>query len=174
MASTTGLQHKGETEFLWWMDEETRKGNCPLWECNELCLGMAEQPGQSKWKWPTEEPSNVCSWLPDQKEQVKSAIYRQMGASCCQALSIFWAFFTPVSAAGTAQQGIWHPGDPWRAQMAASWPSYRIATPLLWAGLSHGRCGCLGSVTSWTSPGMGHPKLLWATCTVPHIMILGM
>ena len=95
-----------------------KEGQLPSLGCNELCLGMAEQPGQRKW--PTEEPSKVCSWLPDQEEQVKSAIYRQMGASCCQALSIFWAFFTPVSAAGTEQQDIWHPGDPWRAQMAAS------------------------------------------------------
>jgi len=35
-------------------------------------------------------------------------------------LSAFWALFTLVSAAGTAQQGICHPGDPWRADMAAS------------------------------------------------------
>ena len=34
-------------------------------------------------------------------------------------LSTFWAFFTLVSAAGTAQQGIHQLGDPWRAQMAA-------------------------------------------------------
>ena len=32
---------------------------------------MAEQPGQSKWRWPTEETNRVCSWLE---------------ASCCQAL----------------------------------------------------------------------------------------
>ena len=35
-------------------------------------------------------------------------------------LSPLGALFTLVSAAGTAQQGIRHPGHPWRAQMAAS------------------------------------------------------
>jgi len=40
-------------------------------------------------------------------------------------LSPLGALFTLVSAAGTAQQGIRHPGHPWRAQMAASWPSHR-------------------------------------------------
>ena len=73
------------------MDEETRKGNCPLWECNELCLGMAEQPGQRKW--PTEEPSKVCSWLPDQEEQVEGALYTHMGASWCQALVCILGLF---------------------------------------------------------------------------------
>ena len=34
-------------------------------------MGMAEQPGQSKWRWPTEETNRVSSWLE---------------ASCCQAL----------------------------------------------------------------------------------------
>ena len=54
---------------------------------------MAEQPGHSKWKWPTEEPNSVCSWLPDQEEQVEGALYRQMGASCCGALVHFLGFF---------------------------------------------------------------------------------
>ena len=35
-------------------------------------------------------------------------------------LSAFWAFFTLMCAAGTAQLGIHHPEDPWRALMAAS------------------------------------------------------
>ena len=65
------------------MDEEIRKGGCRLWECTELCLGMAKQPGQSEWKWQTEETDSVCSWLPDQEEQVEGALSRQMGASCC-------------------------------------------------------------------------------------------
>ena len=47
---------------------------------------MAEQPGQRERKWPTEEPNSVCSWLPDQEEQVEGALYRQMGASCCHAV----------------------------------------------------------------------------------------
>ena len=78
MASKAGLQHKRDTESLRWMDEETRKGDCPLWECTELCLGMAEQPGQSEWKWQTEEPNSVCSWLPDQEEHVEDVLHRQM------------------------------------------------------------------------------------------------
>jgi len=79
MASKAGLQHKRDTESLRWMDEETRKGDCPLWECTELCLGMAEQPGQSEWKWPTEETNSVRSWLPDQEEHVEDVLHRQMG-----------------------------------------------------------------------------------------------
>ena len=54
---------------------------------------MAEQPGQSKWKRKTEEPNSVCSWLPDQEEQVEGALYRQMGASCRQALLPFADLF---------------------------------------------------------------------------------
>ena len=77
MASKTGLQHKGDTESLRWMGEETRKGECPL--CTEFCLGMAEQPGQSEWKWPTEETNSVHSWLPDQEEHVEDVLHRQMG-----------------------------------------------------------------------------------------------
>ena len=54
---------------------------------------MAEQPGQSEWKWPTEEPNSVCSWLPDQEEQVEGALYRLMGVSCCQASVSFAGLF---------------------------------------------------------------------------------
>ena len=77
MASTTELQHKGDTESLRWMGEETRKGECPL--CTEFCLGMAEQPGPNEWKWPTEETNSVRSWLPDQEEHVEDVLHRQMG-----------------------------------------------------------------------------------------------
>ena len=80
---------------------------------------MAEQPGQRERKWPTEEPNSVCSWLPDQEEQVEGALYTHMGAYCCGALVHFLGLFTLVSAAGTARQGIHEPGDPWRAQMTA-------------------------------------------------------
>jgi len=34
-------------------------------------------------------------------------------------LSPLGTFFTPVSAAGTAQQGIRHPGDPWRVPVGS-------------------------------------------------------
>ena len=37
-------------------------------------------------------------------------------------LSMFWAFFTSVSAVGTALKDISIPGDPWRVQMAAFLP----------------------------------------------------
>ena len=77
MASKTELKHKGDTESLRWMCEETRKGDCPL--CTEFCLGMAEQPGQSEWKWPTEETNSARSWLPDQEEHVEDVLHRQMG-----------------------------------------------------------------------------------------------
>ena len=40
---------------------------------------MAEQPGQSEWKWPTEETKSVRSWLPDQEEHVEDVLHRQMG-----------------------------------------------------------------------------------------------
>ena len=40
---------------------------------------MAEQPGQSEWKWPTEETNSVHSWLPDQEEHVEDVLHRQMG-----------------------------------------------------------------------------------------------
>jgi len=40
---------------------------------------MAEQPGQSEWKWPTEETISVHSWLPDQEEHVEDVLNRQMG-----------------------------------------------------------------------------------------------
>ena len=93
MASTTGPLHKGDTESVLWMDEGTRKGDCPPCECTELCLGMAEQPGQSEWKWPTEETNSVRSWLPDQEEQVEGALYRQMEASCCGVLVHILGYF---------------------------------------------------------------------------------
>ena len=54
---------------------------------------MAEQPGQSEWKCPTEEPNSVCSWLPDQEEQVEGALYTHMGASWCQALVCILGLF---------------------------------------------------------------------------------
>jgi len=54
---------------------------------------MAEQPGQSEWKWPTEEINSVCSWLPDQEEHVEGALYRLMGVSCCQASVSFAGLF---------------------------------------------------------------------------------
>ena len=37
-------------------------------------------------------------------------------------LPTFWAFFTLVSYAGIAQQGIHHPEHPWKGYMAASRP----------------------------------------------------
>jgi len=40
-------------------------------------------------------------------------------------LSPLGALFSLVSAAGTAQQGLCHPGHPWRGHMAASCPSHR-------------------------------------------------
>ena len=40
---------------------------------------MAEQPGQSEWKWPTEETNSLHSWLPDQEEHVEDILHRQMG-----------------------------------------------------------------------------------------------
>ena len=40
---------------------------------------MAEQSGQSEWKWPTEETNSVRSWLPDQEEHVEDVLNRQMG-----------------------------------------------------------------------------------------------
>ena len=40
---------------------------------------MAEQPGQSEWKWPTEETNSARSWLPDQEEHVEDVLHRQMG-----------------------------------------------------------------------------------------------
>ena len=40
---------------------------------------MAEQPGQSEWKWPTEETNSARSWLPDQEEHVEDILHRQMG-----------------------------------------------------------------------------------------------
>ena len=40
---------------------------------------MAEQPGQSEGKWPTEETTSVHSWLPDQEQPVEDVLHRQMG-----------------------------------------------------------------------------------------------
>ena len=40
---------------------------------------MAEQPGQSEWKWPREETNSLHSWLPDQEEHVEDVLHRQMG-----------------------------------------------------------------------------------------------
>ena len=65
--------------------------------------------------------------FPDQEEQLlirkskwKVPYTESWELHAVEHLSTFWAFFTPVSAAGTAQQGIHHPEDPWRGHMAVS------------------------------------------------------
>ena len=81
----------------WWNNQVRVNGN------GKQRRPVVSVPGflirKSKWKVPSAE-----RWEP----------------RVVRPLFLFSAFFTPVSASGTAQQGMHHPEDPWRAQLAAS------------------------------------------------------
>ena len=101
------------------MGDEIRKSDCALWECTELCLGMESNSG-NKQKGNSEQRSPRVSvpGLLIRKSKWKVFSTGRWELHAVERMSTFWAFFTPVSAAGTAQQGIHHPEDPWRGHMA--------------------------------------------------------
>ena len=120
MASRTGLKHKRDTESLQWMDMETRKATA-LCEC-ALSSAWGWQSSQVREKGNGQLRSPIVS-VPGfliRKIKWKVPSTDRWEPHVARPLSTFWAFFTLVSAAGTTQQGIHHPEDPWRGRMAAS------------------------------------------------------
>ena len=103
------------------MGDEIRKSDCPLWECTELCLGMGSNSG-NKLKGNSEQrsPTGSVPGFLIRKSKWKVPSTDSWEPHGVRPLSALWAFFTLVSAAGTAQKDICYPEDPWRAQMAAS------------------------------------------------------
>ena len=103
------------------MGDEIRKSDCALWECTELCLGMESNSG-NKQKGNSEQRSPTVS-VPGfliRKSKWKVPSTGRCELHAVEPVSTFWAFFTHVSAAGTAQQGIHHPEGPWRGHLAVS------------------------------------------------------
>ena len=102
------------------MGDEIRKSDCALWECTELCLGMESNSG-NKQKGNSEQRSPAVS-VPGfliRKSKWKVPSTGRWEPHVVRPFSPLGALFTLVCAAGTAQQGIHEPGDPWRAQMTA-------------------------------------------------------